>query len=219
MRDLPHLPTMRQPPGFTLTELLVAMAIGMALLSGILSFFIAQNRAFKLQKYIVEMQQNVRAGMDMMVREIRMAGYDPNNITDPAQRPRIFLAAGSEIRFITDMDGSGTTASASPRDRNENIAYDLYTTGGVQKLGRNSRFISIGSTRQPVVEHVEALGFRYFDGNGTELTCRPVKDPDRIREVEITLRGRTARPDPTFPDNNGYRTFELTSRVILRNWR
>ncbi len=216
----PRIP-LKQPPGFTLIELLIAMVIGMLVLWGIFSFFISQNHTFKLQEQIAEMQQNVRTGMDMMVREIRMAGYNPlpDDIPDPAHRPRVFLAAESEIRFIMDVDGSGTTASPAPLDPNENIAYDLYTVDGIQKLGRNSRFISTGSTRQPVVEHVEALIFRYFDENGIELTPLPVANPDLIREVEITLRGRTAEPDPNFTSNDGYRTLELTSRVLLRNLR
>ena len=64
--------------GFSLVELLIAMAVGLVVLAAVYSVFIIQNKTFSSQEDMVEMQQSVRAGMDMMAREIGMAGYDPH---------------------------------------------------------------------------------------------------------------------------------------------
>ncbi len=74
--------------GFSLIELLIAMAIGLVVLGAMYSVFTIQNKTFGSQEQYVEMQQNVRAAMDMISREIRMAGYDPagvNSDSDPHQ--------------------------------------------------------------------------------------------------------------------------------------
>jgi prepilin-type N-terminal cleavage/methylation domain-containing protein len=61
--------------GFTLTELLVTMAITGMIMGAIVSTFITQRQSYHRQEQVVAMIQNVRAAMDMMVREVRMAGY------------------------------------------------------------------------------------------------------------------------------------------------
>lgn len=74
--------------GFTLVEILVAMAIGMIMLTAI---YVAINTAQKSTSGIerkVVAQQDVRAALELMAMEIRMASYDPNLNTaiwvDPA---------------------------------------------------------------------------------------------------------------------------------------
>ena len=65
--------------GFTLVELLIAMTIGLIILAALSSTFLMQRKAYDVQEQIVEMVQNARAAMDMMSREIRMAGCgDPD---------------------------------------------------------------------------------------------------------------------------------------------
>ena len=63
--------------GFTFTELLIAMAIGCVLLGAVIGTFILQGKSYDAQEQITEMVQTTRAAMDMISREIRMAGYDP----------------------------------------------------------------------------------------------------------------------------------------------
>ena len=65
--------------GFTLVELLIAMTIGLIILAALSSTFLIQRKTYDVQEQIVEMVQTARAAMDMMTREIRMAGYgDPD---------------------------------------------------------------------------------------------------------------------------------------------
>jgi len=63
--------------GFSLIELMVTMAIASVLMAGIYKFYHHQLRTHVTQQEMVDMQQDARAAMYMMTREIRMAGYDP----------------------------------------------------------------------------------------------------------------------------------------------
>ena len=63
--------------GFTLVELMVALAITGIISAAMYAAYTSQQRVYQSQDQIVGMQQNLRAGLDMMTRELRMAGYDP----------------------------------------------------------------------------------------------------------------------------------------------
>ena len=69
----------KKESGFTIVELLIAMTIGLIILTALSSTFLMQRKAYDVQEQIVEMVQTARAAMDMMSREIRMAGCgDPD---------------------------------------------------------------------------------------------------------------------------------------------
>ena len=77
--------------GFTLIELMVAMAISTLVMAAIYSTYRSQLRSHVTQQAMVEMQQNARAAMFIMEREIKMAGFDPDDsagagITDAVLR-------------------------------------------------------------------------------------------------------------------------------------
>ncbi len=65
--------------GFSLIELLIAIAIFGILLTALTAFFISQNRQYVVQSQIVEMQDNARAAMDFVIRMLR----NSNNDTPP----------------------------------------------------------------------------------------------------------------------------------------
>jgi type IV pilus assembly protein PilW len=64
--------------GFTLVELMIALAMSGIIATAMYSAYTGLQRINHDQALIVEMQQNLRAGIDMMARELRMAGYDPD---------------------------------------------------------------------------------------------------------------------------------------------
>jgi len=181
--------------GFTLAELLIALAITGIVLSAAVNTFIAQRRAYALQEHVTAMTQGTRAAMEMVTREIRMAGYNPagtnfDGITyDPTQ-----------VQIRADLNGNGDTA-----DAHETIVY-AYNPATQQLLRETD-----GSS-QPIADHIQAFAFDYVDGAGTSTTTTA-----HIRQIRITITARTATPDPRYAANGGYRTYRLTSLVTPTN--
>jgi type IV pilus assembly protein PilW len=191
--------------GFSLVELLIAMAVGLVILGAMYSVFTIQNKTFGNQEDFVEMQQNVRAGMDMIAREVGMAGYDPAGVNSDAGSSNDFSGVtvnASQLQIQADLDGNGAIDMTSQ----ENIVYAIDGPPNY-RITRN-----VGSGDQAFVENVQSFTFGYLDGAGAVTTV-----PADVRRVKITITGRTAKPDPAYTANSGYRTYTLISIIAPRN--
>src|SRR2546427_12650285 len=105
-------PTVRSQDGFTLVELMVAMSIFLLILVGIFQVFDPSSRAYSTSERKLGVQQNARVAMDAMARQIRMAGYFPENIdADPAndRANPIQAATQSALSVAGDLDGTGAS--------------------------------------------------------------------------------------------------------------
>jgi len=71
---------LRGQGGFTLVELMVAMSIFLLILVGVFQVFDPSSRAYSTSERKLGVQQNARVAMDVMSRQIRMAGYFPENV-------------------------------------------------------------------------------------------------------------------------------------------
>lgn len=78
-------PTIRNQSGFTLIELLVVMGLFGIVMGTLYSLYAAQQRSAYTGDEVVEVQQNLRIGMDSITRDVRMAGilvpYTANTMT------------------------------------------------------------------------------------------------------------------------------------------
>ena len=63
--------------GFTLVELMIAMAMAGIVAAAILMSFNSQSKTQVSQQLVVEMQQDLRAALYLMQQDVRMAGHDP----------------------------------------------------------------------------------------------------------------------------------------------
>lgn len=185
----------KEERGFSLVELLVAMAISGIILGSLYSVFIIQNKTLKIQEQITEMVENVRAAVDLISREIRMAGYNPTG----ASFTGLTYHAG-EIQIRADLNGNGTLG-----DENEQITYAYDSV--YYRINRNN-----GNGNQAFAENIQEFLFTYLDSNGQVTTST-----NQIRQMIITVTGRTAKPDPRYSSNNGYRTYTLRTKVIPKN--
>jgi type IV pilus assembly protein PilW len=178
--------------GFTLVELLVAMTISSVVMAGIYSAYYSQQKTQVVQEQMADMQQNLRAAMFYMEREIRMAGCDPTGDADAG----IVTASDVSMSFTEDIRGDtlGSDPDGDMADPNENITYALVGTD----LQRNGVVMA---------QNIDAIDFVYLDGEGNRLDDgggSVVASIDQIRSVQITLVARTGRGDLGYRDSDSY---------------
>jgi len=65
----------RNSNGFTVAELLVATAITMLIMAGVVSIFLAQQRLYQQERQTSDMSQTIRLATDFITSDLRMAGY------------------------------------------------------------------------------------------------------------------------------------------------
>ena len=180
MKALPN-----NPKGFSLLEMIAAMAAGMVVMVSIYTAYINHQRSHVTQQLVVEMQQNARAAMNLMKREIRMAGYDPvatdgvNNdatggIDDETSGAAMINAEDDNISFSADISYNGLIDNLA----NEEITYWLDgTTLRRQDKGQSGP----PSGGQIIAYDIEAVAFAYAVDN------EPLGDPDG--EIDTTANG------------------------------
>jgi len=183
--------------GFTIVELVVGLAIGLILLGVAVKIFLVQQRSYSVQEQLSEMQQNIRSAMDMIVRETKMAGYNPAGaIFDGIE----YDATKTQLRILADLDGDGTTTGT-----NEDITYSHDDTD--LQIERNG-------AGNPIAENITEFTFDYYDASGTGTDTSTA-----IRQIEISITGRTDKTDPDLKrvDGVGYRYGTLTTHVTPEN--
>lgn len=61
--------------GLSLVELMVAMLIGLFLISGVVKIFVDSKKTYSFQQSLARIQENGRMALEFLGRDIRMAGY------------------------------------------------------------------------------------------------------------------------------------------------
>jgi type IV pilus assembly protein PilW len=181
--------------GFTMIELMIAMAVSLLALAAIYSTFLAQHRSYQVQSETADMQQNIRAAMYYMQREIRMAGSDPFNVGGIG----ITLANNNKITFTEDVNGGGsaTAPDGLTTGTGENITYSL--NGKDLKRTDSNANGGLGDT-ETVAQNIDAIDFVYLDGSSPPVVLNPGlanvpnANLNQIRSVEITVIARTDHP-------------------------
>ena len=192
----------RSQQGFNLIEMLVAMAIGSLVMAAIVNMFVNQRKTYAIREQVTEMQQNARAGIDFLVRELTMAGYDPAGTAGAS----IIAASANSIQFTMDISRNGVI------EADENVTYLLYDDGNDDDfdLGRNANGVT-----QLIAENIRNLTLRYTLADGT--TTDAPADPSQIRAVNVLLTAQTKYSDAKFPENDGHRNQSLVASVQVRN--
>lgn len=204
---------MRSVRGFTLVEMITAMAIGLVILAGVYMAVNSTQRHSTSIERRVAAQQDVRPVLDIMALEIGMTSYNPTFATGLWVIPSgtclgtalnqtyrgIQEATATSIVVEMDIsDGSGGDGDGMLGDANEVIryAYDAANqriTRATQCAGAQA-FLGDTVAGQKTVRVINGtLGipvFRYFNGQGAEIAASGTDlgglIPD-IRRIGITL--------------------------------
>jgi prepilin-type N-terminal cleavage/methylation domain-containing protein len=167
--------------GFTLIELLVALVLSFILVGAIYRTFTVQQKTYTIQDQIAETQQNARMAMNILIRDIRMAGY------------------GMPDGGITIGLPAKTYSNAIQITEDGKQSYDSITLVGAfgAPSGYLNRTLSPGSTELYLRSSTEAS---HFDAGDNKYIFIGGLDSLTILSVsgnKITLNGNTKVRYPT----------------------
>lgn len=216
--------------GVTLLEVLVASALFAVVMGGVYVLYTAMQGSLTRGEMKSDLQQNARVGLDRLVQELRMAGYDPEHVLGQVtdQPFNEIRAAGSQcLSFVTYRTLGGVERSVRV----------TYTLSGTTLRRRVDSWIPAStafsapphSDVDPIAEAVDQLSFTYYDAfnrllapSGAALGgCPPSSTPSihlldaaqaaQVRRVGIVLRTLETRP------RMAAESYTVTSHVYLRN--
>ena len=205
--------------GITLIELLVALVIGGIIIGGIYRLFVAQTKAYTVQDQVVEVQQNIRSAMEILLRDLRMTGFDDDNNSAITFRPPPDLSQDVYVlgdnAITVNYEYYDKTALQYQR---HSVAY--WRDPATSRLIRQLTIDNVAGSQETLLENVEALQFIYgVDANEDGVVENWVSAGAVGTSKAVAIRARlTARPEPVNPDVQKMaspRTLE--SIVTLRN--
>jgi len=144
---------MKKENGFTLVETMIALFIGMMMLTAIYTVVNSAQRSSSGVERRVIAQQDARAALELMAMEIRMASYNPTQDSNILANPADCFSVAAKHSFIgfqgatansitIEMDVGGATADGDGAigDDNEIIRYvydatNQYITRETKKPG------------------------------------------------------------------------------------
>lgn len=200
---------LKSTKGFTLIELLVAIAMLGVIITLMVNSKIGQQDQNITQQQAVEMQQNVRASVFLMSREIRSAGYNPEYRTYDVG---IVNAGANTLTFnrvaSDDGDDNDNDGTVDEDGELEIITYTLQDSNGD---GDNDITVAYNAGgANSIAENIQNLVFAYFDENGAVTA-----DTTAIRSIQITVTATTNISELARSPLNNTRT--LSTLVYLRN--
>ena len=227
--------------GFTLVELLVVLAIVSIVMGGIYSVFVRSNRVYISQEEVVAAQQEARSALDILGREIRMAGFiAANNKTgglDPIFAPAWAGSGDSAIEsavvddtnkttilaFKSNLDGIDTDLDGN--DDTEAVRYVYYHSDHPDSTRQNTLtrevklwnggWSDLSGGEQLFLENIQDLTLTYQMADGT-TSVNPT-DLEEIRGVVISITAQTSIAVEPFEGGKDIRTRQLISNIQIRN--
>ena len=180
---------LKSKSGFTLVEVLIALAISGIVMAALSQTFISQQKSYLLHEEISTMQQSVRGAMILLTNDIRMAGYDSlltGNFGIVSISPRdvnnnnnidIGLTGNSCIQVTEDLDDNGLISAG---ETIRYTVYDFIPTDNNLDLGRDS-----GGGNQILAENIQKFGlaFAFDDDFNGEFDTYTALNPGGTRHI------------------------------------
>src|ERR1043166_561365 len=114
--------------GFSSVEIMISTAIAMMVLAAVTNTFIGQTWYYNAQEQLNEMQQNARAAIDLITRDVKLAGYDPTGAAISNGIPY----SPSQLELLADLNGDGSVTGV---DEDVTYTYDAANTRILRSSG------------------------------------------------------------------------------------
>ncbi|MBI2962886.1 MAG: hypothetical protein HYY35_03965 [Deltaproteobacteria bacterium] len=183
--------------GLTLVELLVSLGSSLLIVAAVAGFARDESRWLDREARRLRLREASRRVLEMVVRELRGAGFAPVVGGFDGASDGVSIAAGDRLEVRSDLHGA--TADSPPdgaldADSDERIGFFPSPSRGVvsQSVGRQT----LSLTLEGMVA-ADGLAFRYFDACGEEISTAAgelsAADRARVRIVgaRLTVRDRS----------------------------
>lgn len=193
---------MRKPmkplAGFTLIELMVAMLLGLIVIAGVASVFLANQRTYRTNQALGDVQDSSRIAFELMARDIRNAGLNPCN--NDGRMANVLNNSGTDwwanwgnaLRGYSGNQGDPATGSVFGTGVGQRVS----GTDSLQVLGAIDAGLSVAEDKEP------AANFKLNDKT-TDLQSGDIVivcDPDHAVMVQISNYNNST---VTFVHNTG----------------
>lgn len=219
----------RHQSGLSLIELMIAMVLGLIVISAVFNTFLGSSRSAQFSQGLQLLQENGRYGITTLQRGIRLAGYSPEGFLD--QPFDIVNSSDSSIvvRVADIYDCNGESTAAVDGVAVNSYSHDI-ATNSITCQGNG------GAVAMQVVEGVEAMRFLWgidADEDGVPEQYIPYSaaiDATEVVAVRIAILVSSGEPirsragdethvlfdeEITTTGKNAYHVFSST--VELRN--
>jgi len=207
--------------GFTLIEMLITLLLSALVMAAVYTSYLAQQKNHYNQDAIAEMQQNIRAAMLYMTRDIREAGCDPTGFADAKVR----VAQPGVFRFTRDIGGTlGQPNLANgvidpDASQQEDVTYGFSVgsfdgnSNGIADGGIGADWSSpgelgkdTGAGFQSIADLISAIEFNYILADNTTTTTPTSTQLNSIVGVQVSILARAPRADSEYNANITYTT-------------
>ncbi|HEV8662366.1 MAG TPA: prepilin-type N-terminal cleavage/methylation domain-containing protein [Candidatus Methylomirabilis sp.] len=217
--------------GFTLIELLISAAVFVVILGAVYLVYTTSHTTYARGETRAEIQQTARAAMDLLAREVRMAGYWCNPSCPGGTNRAIQEAQASALKIFGDVETSGARIYVAyfVRDNTAAIVAGTCPAANVCTLYRQ-RFTTAWQPEEQLATNVQLVTFAYFDKDGVELvpgasgldnapldlttpppsTVVPWTNREAVRRIRIQLVVR-GDPEENIPN------YQLATDISPRN--
>ncbi len=171
--------------GFTLVELMVALAISVIVAYAAYSGYTYVYKTTVSQQMKNNLEQSARSTLDVIERDVTMAGY----------LGRIYTATPTDIKFSYSEDTYGMVMVEYTYDSTTKTLYRW------QRADDGMPF-DTSTDRTVIAQNVNSINFSYYDASNNDITGTPgaiTTSPaysTTIRSVGIQLAMQTNQPDP-----------------------
>jgi type IV pilus assembly protein PilW len=194
--------------GISAVEILVGLALGLALLVGVASLVVGSRQTSRVERNLIEMQATGRAAIGLMSREIRKAGFRNNrefvlkDIFPAAAAPFTTATAvvaaqnaGTELLIRYQGGGDGWTAdclgNATPDGHD--LWETLWLQGGALRCRARNLTLNTDQTLA-LIPSIEAMALTYGIDNDADgfadgyVAAAAVVDWSRVVSVNVQVR-------------------------------
>jgi len=162
-----HMSVMRRQAGFTVVELMIALVLGLIVIAAAFNIYVGGSSSARFTAGLQSMQENGRYSMTVLQRDLRLAGFSPEEKIDPFD----FSGGDADALVIRtmqpyDCNGASTVPTAG-------LAVNTYKLDATEEelTCQGNQTDSFAMT---VVENVEAFSVLYgVDTDGDPKTFEP----------------------------------------------